>query len=293
MAIELCDIQKANLSLSKCLKIPGYIKGMIETPSTFVLSDADLATVATLKAALQALLIAPKGERGYFFPLSKKTENLSTEASYEDTPVAVMAVDDGKYGFKLHMSENMCLHKAVYSHRATSGRVIFIDKKNQLWLTKVDGGYAGMSLSLLNTEKWMLTDGAGQASTTPVYVVLEDNLEFDKEGALVSAGTTASQLIRLADVTLTVIGAPSATTIVVDVLQSCDGTPVTGLVIADFILLTGAGASQTITSVVETAPGRYTLSGAAFVSGTLDIETPEDLSVLAYESEGAVTITVA
>jgi hypothetical protein len=293
MAIETCVINKSNLSLSKCLKIPGYIKGMIETPADFVLSESDLATPAALKLALQNLLIAPEGQRGYFFPLSKKTENLSTEAAYEDTPVAVMAVDDGKYAFKLHISENMCLHKAMYSHRATNGRVIFIDKKNQYWLTEVDGGAAGMSFSLLHTEKFMLTDGSGQATTSPVYVVLEDNLEFDAAGLLVDGGTTASQLTRLADVALTVIGSPSATTIVVDVKQSCDGTPVSGLVVADFILLNGSGASQTISSVVESAPGRYTLTGTGWVTGTLNLETPEDLSVLAYESEGAVTITIA
>jgi len=293
MAIETCNVVKANLSLSKCLKIPGYIKGMIETPANFVLSDSDLATPAALKTALQALLVAPIGERGYFFPLSKKTENLSTEASYEDSPVAVMAVDDGKYAFKLHISENMCLHKAMYSHRSTNGRVIFIDKKNQFWLTEVTGGAAGLSFAMLNTEKWMMTDGAGQASTSPVYVVLEDNLEFDASGLLVEGGTTASQLVRLADVTLAIIGSPTSSSVRVSVLQSCDGTPVSGLVIADFVLRTAAGAAQTISSVTETAPGTYTLAGTGLVTGTLTLDDPADLSVLAYEPEAAVTVTIS
>lgn len=291
MAIETCTIQKNNLSLSKCIKLPGYIKGMIEVPDDFILVDADFATLSALKTAIQDALVDVEASRAYLFPLSKKTENVSTEAQYEDTPVAVMATDDGKYAFKLHMHENMCVHKALYSHRATSGRVIFFDKNNNLWLTTVEGGYSGMRISMLNTEKFMLTDGAAQATTTPVYVVLEDNLEIDQHGILASAGTVINQLVRLADVTLTIIGTPSATTIVVDVLQSCDGEPVNGLAIADFVLLDADGDAQTITVLAE-ANGRYTLTGVGLVDGTLNLDEPSELTVLAYESEGAVAVNI-
>lgn len=288
MAIETCTIVKRNLGLSKCIKLPGYLKGMIEVPEDFVLVDGDFATLTALKTALQAALLAAPASRSYLFPLSKKTENVSTEAQYEDTPVAMMPTDDGKYAFKLHMHENMCIHKALYSHRASSGRVIFFDKNNNLWLTEVEGGYSGYRISMLHTEKFMLTDGGGQATTTPVYVVLEDNLEVDAYGVLVSAGNVIGQLKRLTDVTLTIIGAPSATTIVVDVLQSCDNEPVLGLEVADFVL-TGGG---TLNSLAFTSAGRYTLTGTGIVDGTLNLDDPADLSIQAYESEGAVAVNV-
>lgn len=290
--MDVCIVKKKNLGLSKCLQMPGYLKGFIETPESFKLTEADRATPTALKDALQALLVAPEGERGYYYPLSKLTENLSTEAAYEESPVAVMPVDDGQYRFKFHIRENLCLHKAMYSHRASNGRFIPVDKNNNLIMTEDEttGDAYGLHFSMLHTEKFRWTDGSGQATTSPVYIVVEDNLELDASGLLIEA-KIVNQLARLTDVDLTIVGSPSATTIVVDVKQHCDGTPVNGLVIGDFVLLTAGGAPQTITALAE-VNGRYTLSGVGLVTGTLNLDTPDSLSIKAYESTGAVVVTV-
>jgi len=136
----------------------------------------------------------------------------------------------------------------------------------------------------------------GTVSTkTPVVVVLKDNLELDRDGALVDAAFV-NTLVRLADVTLTIIGNPTANSLVVDVKVTCDETPVNGLVLADFVLTKADGTAQaTPPTVVSEVNGRYTLSkvgGTAWADGFLDLALAAALSVEGYESTGPVAVDV-
>jgi hypothetical protein len=282
--------EKRNLAISRCPDLPEQFKGMLTVPEDFVLSTANAATVALLKTALQTALKAGLANRIYFWPLFKNMDNNSEEAVYEDTPYSINAVRDGQYRFKPYFKESLCVYKKMFSHNATSGRVIFFDSKGNLFMTEVEGGYSGFTMAMLNVEKLQLNDGT-VSTKIPVYIALEDPTEVSVGGVLI-AGTTVRQLIRLKDVTLTIVGSPSATTIVVDVKTSCDNLPVNGLVVADFKLLTTLGATQVITSLVE-VDGRYTLTDTDFATGTLDLVLPEDLSIDAYENEAPVVVTVA
>ena len=98
---------------------------------------------------------------------------------------------------------------------------------------------------------------------------------------------------RLTDVTLTVVGVPTATSIQVSVNVTCDGTPVSGLTAGDFIKYTTAGTTQVISTVTETSDGVYTLAGTGFTSGTVTLDAPATLSVQAYEAVAPVTVTIA
>jgi hypothetical protein len=285
MAAE-CEIDKSNLGLSKCKNLPQLIRGMITTPSKFSLTKEDAADPEKWQDAL----VDSKGARIYLWPNFKGFEDVSEEAVYEDTPLADIKVRDGKYRYRFHIEESLCLHKAMFSHRATSGRVFFIDVEGQLIGTELaNGNLAGFNLSLLNTEKLTISDGS-VATKSPVYVVLQDNKEMDRSGVTFN-GDFVNSLERLTDVTLTVESA-SATSVVVKVVVSCDGTPVNGLALADFVLLATNGDVQTITGVAE-VDGVYTLTGTALVSGTVNLVAAKDLTVLAFESTGAVAVTIA
>lgn len=285
---------KVNLGLAKCAKLPGMFKGMITTPAAFKATPAE----ATDPTFWQDALLAPSSTRIYLWPDFVNFTDQSEQAVYENTPLAVMAVRDGRYMFKFEIKENLCLHKAMFSHRAISGRVFFLDDQNQLFGTEdADGNFVGFSIMLLHTEKLMISNGT-VSTKSPIYVVLRDNLEVDRDGALVDA-SFVNNLARLTDVTLTIVGNPTASSLVVDVKVTCDDTAVSGLVLADFSLLTNAGVAQTTppTSVVESGatPGRYTLSkvaGTDWVDGTLDLVIPSALSIEGYESEGSVVVNV-
>ena len=50
---EVCAEPKKNLGKTKCIKVPQLFAAMIETPNGFFITEANLATAALLKAALQ------------------------------------------------------------------------------------------------------------------------------------------------------------------------------------------------------------------------------------------------
>jgi hypothetical protein len=109
------------------------------------------------------------------------------------------------------------------------------------------------------------------------------------------ASSFISELYRIVDVELTIVGTPSSTSIVVDVTQVCDGTAVSGLVVADFNLYDNDdGASHAISTSTPhaTIAGRYTLAGTAFEDSVLNLDAPDVLSIQAYESTGGVAVNV-
>lgn len=179
----------------------------------------------------------------------------------------------------------------MFSHSGTGGRVIIIDSERQVLLTEdSNGDYRGLSLDLLNVEKIKINMG-DVLTETPVYVSLADNKEIDESGFLFDC-SIVNELEPLTDVSLAVSGVSSAD-ITVTVTQVCDGTPVSGLVAADFSVTNSAGAAQVVASVVEGADGVYLIdANTTFVDGFVNLVNPDALTLHAYESTGAQTVNV-
>lgn len=287
MAILACINNQKNIGKSKCKKLPQMVKGIITTPDDFSLTFENAST----SAEWQTALISARSTRIYLWPYAVNIENLNEEAVYEDTPLATINVRDGRYRFRLSFRENLQVHKSIYSHKNFSGRIFLIDNENKIIGTELSNGeFAGFSIDLLNPEKLMFNDGS-VASKTPVYISLEDNTELDEGGAMID-GTFLKTLIPLTTVDLTVNSA-SATNVNVSVLSSLDLEAILGLVQADFVLLDGSGAAQTISTVTDNEDGTYDLAGTGLVSGTVNLVSASTLSVPGYESSGAATVTVA
>lgn len=276
---------KMNLGLTKCPSLPTQISGMITTPRSFSLTKEQAADPDFWQAAL----LANKTTRVYLWPDFFGSEENSEEAVREETSLAERQVRDGRYRWNIHISESLCLHKRMFTHSSISDRVFLIDTEGKLLGTELsNGNLAGFRVSLLNVDKLMFNDGS-VVSKTPVYLSLKDNLELDANGYMTKA-SFISELERLTDVNLEVISA-SATEVVVKVTTDCDNVPVSGFAAADFVLLTTAGASQTITGASE-EDGVYTLTGTGLETGTINLDTPDELSIKAYESTGAKAVTI-
>jgi hypothetical protein len=288
-------LAKKNLGLSQCNELPGMPKGMLVTPDDFAIPAATIASGdAAILAYINAAAIGAYANRIYLFPFFDSIEPIFKDAVYEDTPLSFLDVDAGAYRWRFGISQNLCLHKAMYTHYRKSGRVFLIDRNNKFIGTELtNGDFAGLSIQLLNLEKFQFNDGS-VSTKSPILLALRDNRELDQSGYMLS-GDFVNEIYRIVDVELTIVGAPSATTIVVDVKAVCDDTPLSGLVATDFFITdTDDGANHAITSVVEssTIPGRYTVTGVAFEDSTINIDPPATLSVKAYESSGAATVNV-
>jgi len=286
--VEDC-VDKGNLGLVRCNKLPAMLKGMITTPPGFSITEANAALPAFWQSRLQDV----RASRLYLWPEFDKVEDVSTDAAYDESPLSELVADPGKYKWKAMISQNLCTHKAMFTHSGKGDRVFLWDVKNNLIGTRLsNGNFAGFKLSLLNAEKLKFGNGS-EGTYSPVYIVLRDHLELDKNGMMLS-GNLVNELTSIIDVTLTIIGTPSSSAIVVEAELTCDGTALVGLIAADFLVLTTAGGAQAKTSLESTTiPGRYTLTAStSFTDGTLALVPSASISVKAYESVAAVAIDV-
>lgn len=279
--------EKKNLGINRCVTMPQLPKQIITTPMGFEVTPLQ----AVDPTFWQTAITAGKATRIYVWPTVKSYENVSEEAVYEDTPLSSEFVRPGKYIFRLMFNDGLCTHRAMFTHNGGNQRIWFLDINNNLLGTeKANGNYAGLTVQLLNTEKLILSDGS-VSTKTPVYIVLADSNEIDMTGIIFPA-PFVSQLERLTDVELTVIGTPSDTEVTVTVSNFCDGTEVMGLLTADFIFLDAAGDAQTITAAPSADGSSYILTGTALETGTITLRAPSLLTVKAYESVGPVAVTI-
>lgn len=287
--------RKKNFGLSNCPKFPQLPAGMITTADDFSIPAATMADPVLLLAYLQAAILDPAEDRIHYWPDFDTFENASTEQQYEDGPLSLLPTFDGNYRFRFGIAQSLCTHKAMFTHRANKGRVIIIDKENQLNVTELsDGTFAGFKIQLLHTEKLIINDGT-VATKSPIFVALRNNKEWDKNGAIFTLDTV-TELLRIMDVEVTVFSITDAGEITVDVKTECDQTAVTGLLTADFVYKNAAGAEVVITAATPVAatPGRYVLTqaGDLFVDGTVDLRAPDVLSIEAYESVAPAAVNI-
>lgn len=290
---EVCADPKKNLGKNKCIKVPQLFAAMIETPNSFALTEANLASAAALKTALQDAIKNAVDLRIYKWPKFSRMEPNSEETKYVESPNGTRKARDGRYRFRHFVQAALCSHKAMFTHTTTEGRIIYIDLEGNWLLTQdSNGDYRGLSIDLLNVEKLKLSSG-DDLTETPIYVSLANNLEIDENGYLFNYPGVYEELEPLTDVLIEVV-VTSATVLTVTVTNKCDGTPVSGLVQADFTIKTTAGAAQVPTAFAESTDGVYTITkGTNFVDGNLNLVTPDNLTLDAYENpDGAITFDI-
>jgi len=289
---ECTTASKQNIGKSNGNCLPGLPVSMFTVPDSFELTAEQIATAAALKTALQTAIKASVDARAYKWPRFSNGEDASEATVYSETAFGSRKIRDGNYRFRFMISKSLCLHKAMFSHSANGGRVIVLDKEGNIWLTlKSNGKYTGLSIDMINVEKIKINFG-DVLTETPVYVSLADNKELDESGELVAC-SIYNELEALTDVDLAVEVVDSDN-LRVTVTQKCDGTPVSGLVIGDFTVLTAAGAAQAPDTVTEpSSDGVYLFTRAAnFVTGSVNLKAASLLTLDAYESTGAATVTI-
>jgi hypothetical protein len=286
-----CDEAKKNMGVVRCTRLPQMFARMFTTPLGFKIPAATIEEGdAAIQQYLQDAMLNPDlNERIFLWPSFVGFEDAKEDAIYEETPLADLKVRDGKYRWRVQVQQDLCTHRAMGTHNGGNQRVIFYDIENQLFgMDNTDGDFMGFNVSLLNVEKLMISDGS-TATRTPIYIILKNSKQVDKTGALMQADYV-DELQPLTDVELTIVGVATATEIKATVKTDCDETAILGLVMADFIKKSAAGVVEAITSVTE-VNGVYTLVGTAFTTGTLQTETPDQLSLEGYEST-PVTVTI-
>jgi len=225
------------------------------------------------------------------FPLVFSTENSDEDTVYDTGSAGKQhKIREGKSVNTYNHITTLCVHKNLRSYDGFKGGYFAVDENENILGTSSDGvKFEPITIDTLSVNKMSASDGSN-ARYTPVHIIDSNPAEFNDRGASFKVSWNIKRKEGLKPVSLGIVSA-SATEIIVNALVSCDGTPVSGLDVADFILETG----QTISGAVESATilGQYTLSGTGLVSGTLNLAAPSVLSINGFQSEGSVTVTIA
>ena len=284
MALTCLDT-KLNLGISECKKVPQLLKGMITTPKNYTITAANAAT----GTQWQTDLLLAAGARIVLWPQwAVNYENTSEEQQIQETPLTAIGVRPGQYRFRFMFRENLELHKAMYSHRGSSGRVFLIDNENKIIGTSDDVGVTlkGLLLDNLLTEKLLFNTGS-EVSMTPVGLYIADNTDLDVRGFMVEGTSFINSLIPLTSVVLAEVGTPTATEIIVSVKSALDNVPIIGLQTADFVVENGS-----VSGVTEPdSDGVYTIAGTTFTTGTVNLVTAATLTIQGYEGS-PITVTI-
>jgi len=288
-----CEVDVKALGLSKCNKLPKQPKSMFTTPPGFVIPAATIAAGQdAVLAYLQDALLDTEDVRIYKFPNFFKAEDITKDTTYEETSLGKKDVRDPNYAFKFSISESLCMHTALYTHKSYNGRIILLDIENKLIGTlKSNGDFAGLTYSLLNPESLKLSDGT-VATVSPLVIEMPNPRQLNQHGALFTLDFV-DDLALIIDAVITKVSFIS-TKVVVTVLAECDSTPISGLVTADFVFKKASdGTTQSITAAEDANnPGTYTLTGTGLVTGPLSLVAVASLSIADVNPVEADAITI-
>lgn len=228
------------------------------------------------------------------FPLLFAVDNADEDSVIETSGVTGLdhKVREGKSKNTYSIITDLCTHRRLRSFDQFSGGYYAVDDNGNVLGTTNDGvTFDPITIGTMNVNKMTAGDGT-VGRKTPVYIVDADPTEFNNRGASIKVDWNILGKNGLLPITLSIVGTPTSTEIIVDAVTSCSGSPVSGLeAISDWVLAT----AQTISAATESATvlGRYTLSGTGLVSGALDLAAPSVLGVAGYQSVGAKTVTIA
>jgi hypothetical protein len=283
-----CGTNKANTGFKGfCQKI-GLIKG-------YILTDDDVEFTTEALAQLKANWTSKIQARTmYPFKAIMGVENQGDEATYEDTPFATELVTNGKMAWRFAHTFSMPSHKAYFTHRSNSGRIILINGTGEFVGEETGtGGFRGFKTSLVNIENLMLTDGSASEKTY-IKVVLENAEDINRSMVtVVPTDFSGLDLMGLIDVRLTTITAVP-TNVHLEASLFSTGDTQDGFVTGDFTWLNSSGAAVTITTFTPKVDGVYQFQGAALIAGTYTVKfVPESMTTKGFATPVILTVTVA
>lgn len=274
-----CGSDVRNTGIGGCPLHFEATKGVFLVPKGRVYNQTELASPASLRAVLEADILAALGSR--IFPLhgfeviTDNTEDptFQTMASGRQVPIR-----EGNYNWIMQYYDGgLCLSNKLRSFKNNTGyAAIFYDADNKLFGTKKaasDGtdGMAGVPLEVLYPFPWKPNDFANapiyriQFSFKPNYI--------NEDIAYANAGFNLDELNGLQNINLIVVGTPTGGVFQVQPLTGCDKSNLYDLYsteMADEALWTLAdaatGASIPITGVTANA----TLQTLAVAADTAD-----------------------
>ncbi len=288
-----CSTVLKNTGQSDCNVDVGFDVGHIFVPrGTEIDTEANAKLLATWQTGIQAAV----GTRFYPVPPSVKQEPTADEPVYEPLSQgaeAYLYTNTSKDRF--FISANILTPKFVSNMNALNNGIwaAYIITSNGFIKGKTidDTKFLPINVDIRVEPQRKATDAEG--AHLPYTVRLVDYKDWNELGAIIDPSFNPStDLEGLLDVDIAVSGTPSATEIIALLTTNLNAIAVTGLVVADFLILKDNGDEQAPSSVTESPDGTYTFVCVGQVDGSISLQIPSAMTTEGYESSGAVEFDV-
>lgn len=263
-------------------------------------SNTDQQFATSTAAELQSNWVsAIKNKTITPFPLSSLTEPKGKEASFKEFPQGgQIKVSDGSKGWDLTYYYPFQLWKKFKTWDGKKGKFYLGYQTGLVMGYSPDGtkfeGFSGT----LYVQPYGETDGS-DTNAIKVSLVLDNIDDLEKAKTINPSAWKLTDLDAIHDVNVTVVTqAASSLKVRVTIDGFSDTDPngqVTGLVKADFSVLNGAGAAQSVSTSTDNGDGTYTLAPTTtFASGTVDLVAVGSISLttIYIQSLAAATVTI-
>lgn len=227
------------------------------------------------------------------FPLLHNAENSDKEGAIDEGSTGQShKVSDGTGQNTYYVITTAEMHSRLRSFDQFTGGYMVVDKNKNCKCYTPDGisvdpltiGTCGVGIQIPATES--------TAAYTPIFISDKYPREWNNSPAVFKPDWNILGKNGLLPVRLTIVGDPTATSIVVNATVYNTGAAVSGLEAhaTDWVVENGStsGASES-----ETTLGQYTIAGTGFATGTIDLGDSSVLGVTGYASDGAASFTIA
>lgn len=229
------------------------------------------------------------------FPLydAEEVTPANTEPTYFEGRSRQYLTAEGKKITTFTSILGLCSHSALKSFGNIELKLFEFTEDGAIkGVNTADGGVTGQSVTLIVGKRLDAT--ADRPPSTLVTVNYLNSDEFEDDGFVGRPSWRASDLYGIFDATLTQVSA-SATNIRLTVGVGCAGSDelIETLILGDFVVKNGAGATQTVTLTAPDADGVYTLTGTGFANGyTVSLNGVVTIGDMSYESPEPLVIVV-
>lgn len=287
----VCTTGLRNTGSCSCKQILGATIKAFYTTSDFEFATKTSAqTAADWTTGIQNKYVYP-------LPMVLDVEDNSTEAGvYTGSLGRKIKSSNSIWGEKLFFDVTAFEYSRLFSFDGAKGRIFLVDIKGNGYGTSSDGTkIKGFEIASFDVYPYTVATGQGEIRRMAIAFELANYSEYTKD-IVVFEADFADELTGLVDVSLT---STSWTTggCVVTVTRDCDGSGVTGLVAADFVLVDDAsGPPKSISSItpVSGSAGSYTLAATLVIDGyVLNLKAPAAMTTKGYESTGPTTGNVS
>jgi hypothetical protein len=256
----ICTTGGGNTGIPDCAFDPQNLKGGFLVPNSFVLTEEQLASAATVLAALQ-LAVNNDNPSLRIYPLPETvgfTDNSEDAVSQTLGYGSAVIVRDGKYNLTQQYTKGgLCISKTLQRFNGGNMRWLGIDAAGVLIGTKVGNTLKGVPLDQFYAPPFKWNDGANITAYT--YRLAFDPIHVNQNIAFVPMNYADLVNINgIQNIVISSAAARVAAVMKVRLTSGCAGidmydTYSAELADADLFLVTQAGKSITVTSVAVDA----------------------------------------